>query len=194
MYMALFGELVGWSQIYLVPYGHIGLFLIAFMEAFFLPVPPDLILIPLVLAAPELGLFYAFICLAGSILGAVAGYYIGKRGGRPLLNRFVPEAKILKVEKYFDKYGEMAVGVAALTPVPFMVFTVSSGVMKMDLNKVIIASILGRGGRFFSVAIVLMVFGDSMMGFLNQYFEMLTVVVAVVVVVGWFCWKKIFKK
>jgi membrane protein YqaA with SNARE-associated domain len=192
--MALFANLIQWSQIYLVPYGGIGLFLIAFMEAFFLPIPPDILLIPLVLAAPELGLWYAGICLGGSLLGAVAGYYIGRKGGRPLLNRFFSAAKILKVEDYFKKYGEMAVGVAALTPIPFMIFTVSAGVMKMDLKKVLFASLLGRGGRFIPVALVLMYFGEPIMIFLNQYFEMLTVGVAVVVVVSWFVWKKFIKK
>jgi len=192
--MALFADLIQWAQVYLVPYGGVGLFLIAFMEAFFLPIPPDIILIPLVLAAPELGLVYAFACLIGSLLGAVAGYYIGRKGGRPLLNRFFSAAKILKVEGYFKKYGEMAVGIAALTPIPFMVFTVSSGVMKMDLKKVLIASLLGRAGRFVPLALTLMWFGNDIMAFLNQWFEIITVGVAVVAIVSWIVWKKLVKK
>jgi len=164
------------------------------MESFFLPIPPDIILIPLVLAAPELGLFYAFICLIGSLLGATAGYYIGKRGGRPLLNKFVPEAKILKVDGYFKKYGEMAVGIAALTPIPFMIFTVSSGVMKMDLKKVLFASLIGRAGRFIPTTLVLMYFGEPITIFLNQYVAIITISVAVVVIIGWIVWKKFVKR
>jgi membrane protein YqaA with SNARE-associated domain len=188
--MALFEELMNWSQTNLVPYGELGLFLVAFAESSFFPIPPDLLLIPLVLAAPELGLWYAFICLVGSVLGAIFGYYIGLRGGRPALQKLVSEAKILRVENYFKKYGEMAVGIAALTPIPYKVFTISAGIMKMDLKKVIIVSILGRGGRFFPLAIVLMIYGQEIIGFLNQYFEIVTMGIGVVALVSWIIWKK----
>ena len=188
--MALFEELMNWSQTNLVPYGELGLFLVAFAESSFFPIPPDLLLIPLVLAAPELGLWYAFICLVGSVLGAIFGYYIGLRGGRPALQKLVSEAKILRVENYFKKYGEMAVGIAALTPIPYKVFTISAGIMKMVLKKVIIVSILGRGGRFFPLAIVLMIYGQEIIGFLNQYFEIVTMGIGVVALVSWIIWKK----
>jgi membrane protein YqaA with SNARE-associated domain len=191
--MAIFEEIMKLAQLFL-PFGELGLFAIAFIEASVFLIPPDLILIPLVLANPELGLWYAFVCICGSVLGAVFGYFLGKRGGRPVLKKIVPENTILKVEEYFQKYGELAVGIAALTPIPYIAFTTTAGAMKMDLNKVVFVSILGRTGRFLPLTLVLMYFGEPIIGFLTQWFEVLTFGIGVLVVIGWFIWKKFVKK
>lgn len=189
--MSMIENLLNWSRETFLPFGEFGLFLVAFMESSFFPVPPDLILIPLVLLNPQLALWYALVCLAGSVMGAVFGYYIGFRGGRPVLNKLVSESKILHVENYFKKYGVAAVGIAALTPIPYKIFTITAGVMKLDLKKFVLVSILGRGGRFFPLAIVLMLYGESIMGLLIQYFEMFLVAVVIVAVILWMLYKKV---
>ena len=85
---------IEWTKRTFLPYGELGLFLVAFMESSFFPVPPDLLLIVLGLAAPEKALWFALIATVGSVLGAAFGYFIGRKGGLPLLRKFFKEEKI----------------------------------------------------------------------------------------------------
>lgn len=140
--MSFVADLISWSQTTFLPYGELGLFAVAFMESSFFPVPPDLLLIPLVLLSPERGLWYAFITTLGSVLGALLGYYIGIKGGRPILIKIAGVKKTESVEKYFKKYGDWAIGIAAFTPIPYKVFTIAAGVFRHALRNLIVISII----------------------------------------------------
>jgi undecaprenyl-diphosphatase len=172
--MGIAESLLEWSREIFLPLGETGLFIIAFIESSVFPIPPDIILIPLVIFKPSLGLYYSAVSTAGSVLGGIAGYYIGLKGGRPLARRLFSEGKLKKVEGYFQKYGVWAVLIAAFTPIPYKVFTITSGIVRLDLKRFTIASVIGRGARFFAEGAVIMIWGEPIVDFMLQYFEVVT--------------------
>ncbi len=175
---------VEWSRDVFIPLGVPGLFVISFVEASFFPVPPDVILIPLVLHDPGGGLLYGFVATLGSVLGALFGYLIGLKGGRPLAVKIVGEDRICRAEDYFNKYGVWMVGLAAFTPIPYKVFTITSGALKLkNLRGFVVASVIGRGGRFIAEAVIIMLYGEAIINFMKTYFEYLTLAVAGIVVI-----------
>jgi len=181
---------VTWSKEVFLPYGPAGLFGLAFIESTFFPVPPDVLLIPLVLASPESALFLAGVTTLGSVAGAIVGYFLGKKGGRPVMEWMVSERNLERVEDYYDRYGVLAIGIAGFSPIPYKVFTVTSGAFDMDLPAFTIVSTLSRGARFYAEAIVLMLWGDQVVGFLQNYFGPLSLVVAVAIAAAYFVWKE----
>jgi undecaprenyl-diphosphatase len=184
-------ELVESTREFFLPYGPVGLFVLAFIESSFFIVPPDVLLAPLCLLNPELALFYAAVCTAGSVCGAVFGYYLGKKGGRPVLLRCASEDNIRRVEDLFRQHGALAVGLAGFTPIPYKVFTISSGVFNYSIHPFIAVSILGRGARYFLLAIILMVFGEEILGFISSYFEVVTVGFGIAVILIYVAYRKI---
>lgn len=155
-----------------------GLALNSFIESFFLLPPPDILLITMDLANPSKALYYAFICTIASALGGGIGYAIGYWGGRPAFNwmfRKKGKEQFEAVEKLYEKYGVTAVLLAAFTPIPYKVFTIASGILSMNFWKFMLASFIGRGGRFFLVSIVLMLFGEA----IKQYIEWVILAVTV---------------
>lgn len=145
------------------------------------PLPPDVLLIAMDLAKPEKALFYALICTIASVTGGTIGYFIGHFGGRPFfyyLFRSKAE-KLNAVEELYKKYGTVAVLLSAFTPIPYNIFTIASGILKLNFLKFLLASIVGRGGRFFLVSIVLMLFGEA----IKQYLNLVIIVVSILLVI-----------
>ena len=175
--------------LYFMSMGEIGLFALAFMESSFFPIPPDFILIPMCLARPEEALIYATIATIGSAIGGMLGYGIGKFGGRPALDFFFKKKqdKIAEVERLYNKYGVWAVGAAAFTPIPYKIFTIASGVFKMNLLGFTLVSIVGRGMRFFIVAIALMLFGEKIKANLEWIIAIVSILIIIfyVIVCKW---------
>jgi membrane protein YqaA with SNARE-associated domain len=188
--MQIVSGLIEWTKATFEPFGAWGLFVLAFIESSFFPIPPDLLVIVLTLANSDLWLFYAFVSALGSVLGAMFGYYIGLKGGLPLLKRLFSEEKISKVHNYFQKYEAWAIFIAGFTPIPFKVFTISAGVFYVDFKKFIIASAVSRFARFFIVALMLRIYGEVMVGFIDKYFNIITIISTVILVVGYYLYRK----
>lgn len=174
-----------WATEVLLPLGGWGLFLVAFAESSFFPIPPDVLLVPLVLAAPKLALWYAALCTASSLAGGVFGYFIGRRAGRKILLRFTTEERIAGVQKLFDRWGGWAVGIAAFTPIPYKVFTIAGGLFRVGRTAFVTASVIGRGGRFFLEALLLQRYGRSIVAFITQNFELLTIGITLIIALGY---------
>jgi membrane protein YqaA with SNARE-associated domain len=145
------------------------------------PLPPDFLLIAMDLAKPEKALLYALVCMIGSVSGGAFGYLLGYFGGRPLFNYLFRKNidKLNAVEKLYEKYGSIAVFFSAFSPIPYNIFTIASGILKMNFLKFIAVSILGRGGRFFIVSIVLMLFGET----IKQYLNLVIIAVTIVLII-----------
>lgn len=160
-----------------------GLALNSCIESFFLLPPPDFLLIAMDLAKPEKALFYATICTLASAIGGAIGYAIGFWGGRPVFNYLFKKHinKLEQVEKLYKEYGSFAVFFSAFTPVPYKIFTIGSGILKMNFFKFFSVSLLGRGARFFLVSLVLMFFGETV----KKYLELVILVVTIIIIV--FC-------
>ena len=166
------------------PWAPVALIVFAFWESSFFPIPPDPLLIGMAVARPELGLVYAAMATAASVAGAALGYFIGQRGGRPIVHRLFKPDKVLLAERLYQRYDVWAVGAAAFTPIPFKVFTITAGVAELNFKRFMLASVLGRGGRFFLVGGLVTIFGSSIERWIDQYFEIATVSFVVLLVAG----------
>lgn len=166
------------------PYAMIALFLIAFAESSFFPIPPDLLLIAMAVSNPKMALVYALICLAGSTTGGMLGYLIGLKFGKPALRLLINDEKINQVHEYFQKYEEWAIGIAGFTPVPYKVFSIGAGVFFVDFKKFVLVTILSRGARFFLVAGMIMAFGTQIKGIIDKYFDKLTLAFTILLLGG----------
>ncbi|RLI88983.1 MAG: DedA family protein [Candidatus Altiarchaeales archaeon] len=141
--------------------GFLGIFVIATLESFIFPVPTAII----ITAGTALNLdpmSVVIFATTGSVIGAVIGYFMGIKGGRPVLIWLFDEKKIKKVDKLFERYGVYAVGLAAFSPLPFKVFTISAGVARMNIISFILISIPCRFLQFLLFAL----FGNWLSGFL----------------------------
>jgi len=171
-----------------------GLALIAFAESSFFPIPPDTIMIPLALLNPKAAFWYAAVTTIGSVLGGAFGYFIGNKGGKPLVRKFISEQKLTRVKELYHKYDVWAVTMGAFTPLPYKVFTIAAGLMDLNLKRFMIASLIGRGGRFFAVAAVIFFFGEAAREFLSDYFELTVVAFSVLLIGGILIANKILSK
>lgn len=169
------------------PQAEWALFLISVAESSFFPLPPDILLITMALSTPSASLGYALISTVGSVLGGVLGYYIGHYGGQPLLRRFISGAKLRKVEDLFNRYDAWAIVIAAFTPIPYKVFTIASGVFNIRLRVFIIASVIGRAGRFFLVAALFYIWGPEIKVWIDHYFEWFTLALMLLLILGFVC-------
>ena len=150
-----------------------------FLESLISPIPPDPLLIAMSVLQPTLSIYFALVATIASVLGALLGHWIGKKYGRLVLRKFVSEDKILVGEKLFDKYGVWAVLLAAITPIPYKVFAILAGVLKLDVKRFLIASIIGRGIRYLSFGIVLYFFGEDIRVLMEDYFDNLTLLIII---------------
>lgn len=169
---------------FFMAYGEWGLVAVSFADSSFFPIPPDVLLIPLGIANPDLVMWYAFLTTLSSVVGALLGWFIGHRLGRPVLVRFFSADKVEKVEEYFERFGGFSLAIAGFTPIPYKIFTIASGMCKVRLREVIIWSILGRGARFFLEAALILWLGKAAQTFIEEYFGLITVgAVAVILIV-----------
>ena len=153
MFRRLYDWVLGWSETH---YGTWVLALVAFAESSFFPIPPDPMLIALCLGKPKRSFYYALVCTALSIAGGAFGYLIGYVVWDTVSGFFFsylinPET-FERVSRLYEQNEFVAILGAALTPIPYKVFTISAGVFKLNFFVFIVASILGRAGRFFLLA------------------------------------------
>lgn len=172
---------VSWAQ---SPAGATALFVIAFAESSFFPVPPDILLITMAVIRPEMAFKLALICSAGSVIGGMFGYLIGWAGGRPLLHKLFSEAKIETVRRAFEKYEVWAIGVAGFTPIPYKVFTLSAGTFEIPFKPFAIVSALSRSARFFLVAGAIYFWGESVKHLIEKYFNWFSLVFMLLLIGG----------
>ena len=161
---------------------------VSFTESIVSPFPPDPILIAAAVFNPAMALAFAAVVTATSVLGALVGHWLGKRFGRPVLNRFFSPSKVSRVEALFQKYGVWAIVFAAVTPVPYKVFAVSAGAMDMSLRPFILASIVGRGARMFLWAALAIVFGEDLVALVETQGALLGGVFGLAVVAAFVLW------
>ena len=165
----------------------------SFVEAIFFPVPPDPLLVAVALAQPDIAIWLGVLTAAASVAGAVVGYWLGARLGRPLLLRMFSEDRVAYVESLFERYGVWATLAAAFTPVPYKVFAIAAGSMKMDLKGFVLASAVGRGVRFVALGALVMVFGDPIADLVGSNFELITLGIAslaIVAALAWVLWRR----
>jgi membrane protein YqaA with SNARE-associated domain len=163
----MLGEFILWVQAFVQAYGLAGAFAIAVLESFIFPVPTATFIAPFTAMGVD-PLAIILVATTGSVLGAVIGYVLGIRLGRPVAERLF-RRHIPRVEKWYERWGVWAVFIAAFSPIPFKVFTWTSGIFRLDFRRFLIASVAGRLLQFTIAAYVGYYVGpgvlDWLMGF-----------------------------
>lgn len=185
-----FQPFVDWAD----GFGLLGLALVSATEAAFQPIPPDVLVIPMVIEANSvIGIsIIVLVATLSSVFGAFLGYGIGYYGGIPVLERFVGDSNINRLNFLIEKYGSAGVFIAAISPIPYKALAWIAGAGKMDLRLFAIAGIFGRGIRFGSVGLLLGVYGESVQSSLNWLnFTLISIfcLVLLIPIVNW--WKSI---
>ncbi|MDI6765874.1 MAG: DedA family protein [Bacteroidota bacterium] len=171
------------------PYALWALFWIAFIEASFFPIPPDILLIALAIGAPKKSFKIAFICTMGSVIGAYLGYLIGyaffETLGRPILTFYGVIDQFQSILLKYQENGIMALFIAGFTPIPYKIFTIAAGFNQtIDLFTLTIGSLIGRASRFFLVGGLLYLFGAPVKLFIDKYFDKLSLAFVILLVLG----------
>lgn len=173
LFKSLYQLTMRWSRAPRAPWYLAGL---SFAESSFFPVPPDVMLAPMSLAQPKRAWNFALITTVASVLGGVFGYAIGyfaMDAIEPWLRDSHYWDGYLKARAWFDDWGFWAVFVAGFSPIPYKVFTIAAGSMSMAMGPFVLASIIGRGARFYLVAGLLAWGGPRMERALERYVEWL---------------------
>lgn len=168
----------------------LALFVLSFSESSFFPVPPDVLQIAMTLERPKRAWWYATVSTMASVLGGIAGYFIGWELWHLVsdfffryIPGFTPEL-FEKVRNLYQEHDAMIVFTAAFTPIPYKVFTIAGGVCAISLPMFVAASAVGRGARFFILAALLWWFGPPIKAFIERYFNLLCIVFTVLLVGG----------
>ncbi|MHC4838183.1 MAG: YqaA family protein, partial [Planctomycetota bacterium] len=166
-----------------------ALFGISFAESSFFPLPPDPLLMAMGAGNPRRAVWFAFLTSLASVLGAVLGYLIGMflmdSVGTWLLDVYDPDRHTWeKIEAWYDEYGMMALLLAAITPIPFKVFTIASGAFAYAFLPFLAACAIGRSVRFFAEGFLLRYFGEPIVAWLDKWFDLAAILFTVLLVGG----------
>ena len=178
---------LGWAD---TPYGVTALALLSFAESSFFPIPPDVLLIALCLGNRAKWFKFALVCSVASILGGLAGYAIGWGLWQSVDQYFfsyVPgfsEDKFETVKGVYENWNFWIVFVAAFTPLPYKVITITAGVMAINLPMFFIATVVGRSARFFLVSALLARYGEPVRDFIDRKFNLVTIAFAILLIGG----------
>ncbi|GMT49326.1 MAG: cytochrome b561 [bacterium] len=189
---SLYDWVLHWAK---TPYGVPALFILAFAESSFFPIPPDILLIALALSVPTKSFRFALVCSVGSLLGGIVGYGIGWGlwgSFESIFIDYIPgftQERFLYIQGLYKDYDFWIVFIAGFTPIPYKIFTILAGVMGINLPIFILASALSRSARFFLVAGLIYKFGPTISKFIDKYFNWLTLAFMVLLIGAFFILK-----
>lgn len=189
IFATLYDRVLAWSA-----HRHAERYLAAlsFAESSFFPIPPDVMLAPMTLARPDRGWRYAAVTTVASVVGGIAGYAIGWLAIDaivPLIERFGYLETYEHATEWFGEYGFLAILAAGFSPIPYKIFTIAGGALTMFFPGFVIASIIGRGARFFLVAGIIVFGGPRMEPVLRRYFDGIGWASVALIVVGVIVWQ-----
>ena len=161
---------------------------VSFIEAIFFPIPPDILLIPMILANIEKAWFYAFVATITSVIGGIVGYAVGflaySEIAEPLLISLGKQSAMILFSNSINENGFLIVLTAGISPIPFKVVSIMSGFTQMPLLVFLVSAMLGRATRFFVVATLLKYYGETIKSFIETYLGWLFLVFMVLIFVG----------
>lgn len=173
------------------PWAGVAIFVFAFAESSFFPIPPDVLLIAVcltdsALGSLPLGLIFATVCTVGSTAGGAFGYFLGRAAGRPILEKLASPSRIEAAERLLQKYDVLAIAAAGFTPIPYKIFTIASGLLRVDFVRFTLTSLVSRGARFFLVAIACWAVGRPVRTFLEHHLGWVSLALFVALVGGFY--------
>lgn len=186
IFSALYDRVMHWSAHRHAPWYLAGL---SFTESSFFPIPPDVMLAPMALARPERAWHLAALTTVASVLGGLFGYLIGHYAFtfiEPWIQRVGYAQAYQHAQDWFREWGFWAIFIAAFTPIPYKMFTIAAGVIAMPLLPFVIASLIGRGARFFLVAGIMQWVGARMERVLRRYIDRIGWVMVLAALIAYF--------
>lgn len=166
------------------------LLIVAFLESFIFPIPPDIFLIFLILAQKNKAFYLAFYCTVLSVAGGILGYFIGSfffdSLGQGILNYYNLNEKFLTFSESYNEFGALIVAAGGFTPIPYKIITIFSGFVKMDFFEFTIASVISRGARFFLIATLLYFFGKKIEELLIKKFGLISLILFLIIIITYF--------
>ncbi len=178
------------------PGGTQALFILAFCESSFFPIPPDVLLIALSVGAPKKSFRFALVCSAGSLLGGCMGYLIGWQfmdiAGNGIINFYGLSEKIDFIASLYRTWDAWAVAIAGFTPLPYKLFTISAGAFDVNFPVFVISSAVSRTLRFVLIGGLIYFFGPRIQNFINSYFNILAIIFTILLIAGFVLIKYIF--
>jgi membrane protein YqaA with SNARE-associated domain len=173
-----------------------ALFWVSFIESSFFPIPPDVMLIPMVIAERLKAWYYATIATVGSVIGGVFGYLIGyfffEQIGRPILEFYGKAESFGEFTSWFNEWGVWILIIKGMTPFPYKVLTITAGVTHMPIVEFVLASIVARAMRFYLVAGLLYFFGAPIRDFIERRLNLVTTVFVILLVLGFVAIRYVF--
>ncbi len=166
----------------------LALAIVSFVESSVFPIPPDILIIPMVLAARQRAWLIGAVCTLASVAGGLAGYAIGAlfydTVGQPIVEFYGYMDRYAEFQRRYEEWGAWIVAGAGFTPFPYKVITITSGVMNLDLMVFTVASVLSRGARFFLLAALLWKFGPPIREFIERYLPWLATLFFILLFAG----------
>ena len=168
----------------------LALAFVSFIESSFFPIPPDILMIPMILARPDQAFRIATVCTIASVLGGLAGYGIGaflfEEAARPILLLYGKMDQFNEMAQRFNEYGAWAVLFAGITPFPYKVITIFAGATQLDMTVFMVSSLVARGARFFLIAALLWRYGAPMKLFIERRLGLLATLTLVFLFLGFY--------
>jgi membrane protein YqaA with SNARE-associated domain len=165
-----------------------GLAAVSFAESSFFPIPPDVVLIPMCVARRDRAFYYAFICTVSSVLGGLAGYAIGyflyESIGQTITSFYAAEDEFARMKALYDEHGGWLLVAKGMTPIPYKIFTILSGILHQNLGVFIVASIVARAMRFYLVAALIWKYGAPIQAFIEKRLMLMTTIFLVLLIGG----------
>jgi membrane protein YqaA with SNARE-associated domain len=189
IFSTLYAKAMNWARHPKAPWFLGGL---SFAESSFFPVPPDVMLAPMSLAKPNKAWYYASLTTVTSVLGGILGYFIGVFAFdliEPILHNYGYYDRYELAKNWFETWGFWAIFIAGFSPIPYKVFTIASGVVGMAFFPFVIASLVGRGLRFFMVAGLMAWGGEPMEKKLHKYMDMIGWLTVALIVILWLIYR-----
>jgi len=189
--------IIAWLQAFAASIGGPGLFIIAFLDSSFLPLPEvnDLLVVSAVMAHPYRLVYYALMATAGSVVGCVVLYGVGRRGGEALVRSKFGSERMARYTAVFQRYGVLAILVPSLLPppAPFKVFILLAGVAAIPIWRFVIALVIGRGARFLLVGVLAAEYGKETISFIHEHQRTVGLVAVGLIIAGtaaWMVWRR----
>ncbi len=164
-----------------------ALFAFSFAESSFFPIPPDFILIAILVTRARYWWYYAFITLIGSLLGGMVGYIIGflffSSVGKIIVDFYGLNEVMQNLALRYEAHAFWTVFIAAFTPIPYKIITISAGFFNISIFSFLIASLIGRGGRFFIISFIMKIFGKKISSSVYKYFNIFSIIFVSLIIV-----------
>lgn len=166
---------------FLTNYGILGIIIVALVEPIFLPLPMEIVFIPIVMTNTKRAFFYSLILVTFSAVGSAIGYIVGKGIGRHILKQFVSEESIVKIEEKYNKNAFLAILTSAFTPIPYEAYVLSAGIFKINFIKFITGAVLSRTIRYIPQGIIISLYGAALINAIKNYTIVLGIIIFIII-------------